>query len=106
MEQTLRFKAFPILIAAIALLPSAVLAQQFTPQQMLDAMTKSPENRDVRVHDGPPEIIPYKPPSEIPKGVEAPWHVHPKGVEAPWHGHPGRHRPGGYPDGRRIPGRI
>ena len=35
----------------IALLPSAALAQQFTPQQMLDVMTKSPSNRDVRVHD-------------------------------------------------------
>ena len=36
---------------AIALLPSVVFAQQFTPQQMLDVMTKSPENRDVRVQD-------------------------------------------------------
>ena len=35
----------------IALLPSAALAQQFTPKQMLDVMTKSPDNRDVRVHD-------------------------------------------------------
>tara|TARA_E500000178_G_C16680713_1_gene599195 strand:+ start:412 stop:678 length:267 start_codon:yes stop_codon:yes gene_type:complete len=40
-----------LLAITIALLPSAVLAQQFTPQQMLDVMTKSPENRDVRVHD-------------------------------------------------------
>ena len=40
------------LAITIALLPSAVLAEQFTPQQMLDVMTKSPENRDVRVHDG------------------------------------------------------
>jgi len=39
------------LAITIALLPSAVLAEQFTPQQMLDVMTKSPENRDVRVHD-------------------------------------------------------
>ena len=36
----------------ITLLPSAVLAQKFTPQQMLDVMTKSPNNRDVRVQDG------------------------------------------------------
>ena len=35
----------------IALLPSAVLAEQFTPEQMIDVMTKSPDNRDVRVHD-------------------------------------------------------
>ena len=41
-----------LLAITIALLPSAVLAEQFTPQQMLDVMTKSPENRDVRVHDG------------------------------------------------------
>ena len=40
-----------LLAITIALLPSAVLAQQFTPQQMLDVMTKSPENRDVRVQD-------------------------------------------------------
>ena len=58
-----------LLAITIALLPSAALAQQFkpqqmldvktkspetqqfTPQQMLDVMTKSPENRDVRVHD-------------------------------------------------------
>ena len=45
-------KSFKHLLAiAIALLPSAVLAQQFTPQQMLDVMAKSPSNRDVRVHD-------------------------------------------------------
>ena len=36
---------------SIALLPTAVLAQQFTPQQMIDVMTKSPSNRNVRVHD-------------------------------------------------------
>ena len=40
-----------LLAITITLLPSAALAQQFTPQQMLDVMTKSPENRDVRVHD-------------------------------------------------------
>jgi len=40
-----------LLAITIALLPSATLAQQFTPQQMLDVMTKSPANRDVRVHD-------------------------------------------------------
>ena len=39
--------------ATIALFPSAVFAQQFTPKQMIDEMTKSPENRDVRVHDFP-----------------------------------------------------
>ena len=41
-----------LLAITITLLPSAVLAQQFTPQQMLDVMTKSPSNRDVRVQDG------------------------------------------------------
>ena len=40
-----------LLAIAISLLPSAVLAQQFMPQQMLDVMTQSPGNRDVRVHD-------------------------------------------------------
>ena len=40
-----------LLAITITLLPSAVLAQQFTPQQMIDVMTKSPENRGVRVHD-------------------------------------------------------
>ena len=40
-----------LLAITITLLPSAALAQQFTPQQMLDVMTKSPGNRDVRVHD-------------------------------------------------------
>jgi len=40
-----------LLAITIALLPSPVFAQQFTPQQMLDVMTKSPSNRDVRVHD-------------------------------------------------------
>ena len=40
-----------LLTITIVLLPTAALAQQFTPQQMLDVMTKSPNNRDVRVHD-------------------------------------------------------
>ena len=40
-----------LLATTIALLPTAALAEQFTPQQMLDVMTKSPENRDVRVQD-------------------------------------------------------
>ena len=40
-----------LLAITIALLPSAVLAEQFTPEQMLDVMTKSPSNRNVRVHD-------------------------------------------------------
>ena len=40
-----------LLVITIALLQSAALAQQFTPQQMLDVMTKSPSNRDVRVQD-------------------------------------------------------
>ena len=37
--------------ASLLLAQAPVLAQQFTPQQMLDVMTKSPSNRDVRVHD-------------------------------------------------------
>ena len=41
-----------LLAITIALLPSAVIAEQFTPQQLIEVMTKSPENRDVRVHDG------------------------------------------------------
>ena len=40
-----------LLAITITLLPSTVLAQQFTPEQMLDVMTKSPSNRDVRVQD-------------------------------------------------------
>ena len=40
-----------LLAVTITLLPSAVLAEQFTPQQLLDVMTKSPSNRDVRVGD-------------------------------------------------------
>ena len=46
-----------LLAITIALLPSAVLAQQFTPQQMLDVMTKPPSNRNVRVHDSSNIII-------------------------------------------------
>ena len=45
-------KSFKHLLAiTIALLPSAALADQFTPEQMVDVMTKSPSNRDVRVRD-------------------------------------------------------
>ena len=40
-----------LLAITIALLPSAALAEQFTPEQMLEVMTKSPSNRDVRVGD-------------------------------------------------------
>ena len=40
-----------LLAITIALLPSAALAQQFTPKQLIEVMTKSPDNRDVRVHD-------------------------------------------------------
>jgi hypothetical protein len=39
------------LAISIALPPSAVLAEQFTPQQLIEVMTKSPSNRDVRVQD-------------------------------------------------------
>ena len=49
-----------ILAITIALLPLAVLAEQFTPQQMLDVMTKSPSNRDVRVHDAAVAIPMYQ----------------------------------------------
>ena len=48
-----------LLAITIALLPTAALAQQFTPQQMLDVMTKSPSNRDVRVHDGKTDFHGY-----------------------------------------------
>ena len=41
-----------LLSITIALLPTAVIAEQFTPQQLIEVMTKSPENRDIRVHDG------------------------------------------------------
>ena len=40
-----------ILAITITLLPSGAVAQQFTPEQMLEVMTKSPSNRDVRVQD-------------------------------------------------------
>ena len=49
-----------ILAITIVLLPSAALAQQFTPKQMLDVMTKSPNNRDVRVQDAAIAIPMYK----------------------------------------------
>ena len=49
-----------LLAISIALLPSAVLAEQFTPQQMLDVMTKSPSNRDVRVQDAAVAIPMYQ----------------------------------------------
>jgi len=49
-----------VLAIAITLLPTAALAEQFTPQQMLDVMTKSPENRDVRVHDAAIAIPMYQ----------------------------------------------
>ena len=48
-----------ILAITITLLPSGAVAQQFAPEQMLDVMTKSPENRGVRVHDGSlPPLLP------------------------------------------------
>ena len=40
-----------LLAITVALLPSAALAEQFTPKQMLEVMTKSLSNRDVRVQD-------------------------------------------------------
>ena len=49
-----------ILAITIVLLPSAALAQQFTPKQMLDVMTKSPNNRDVRVQDAAIAIPMYE----------------------------------------------
>jgi hypothetical protein len=48
------------LAVTITLLPSAALAQQFTPQQMLDVMTKSPSNRNVRVQDAAIAIPMYE----------------------------------------------
>ena len=59
-----------LLAITVALLPSAALAQQFTPQQMIEVMTKSPENRDVRVHDFPvlvvsPDYVPSQPNGEV-----------------------------------------
>ena len=55
-----------LLAITIALLPSAVFAQQFTPEQLIEVMTKSPENRDVKVHDFPvlvvsPDYVPSQP---------------------------------------------
>ena len=49
-----------LLAITIALLPSAALAEQFTPKQLIEVMTKSPENRDVRVHDSRKELEKYK----------------------------------------------
>ena len=49
-----------LLAITIALLPSAVLAQKFTPQQMIDVMTKSSNNRDVRVQDAAVAIPIYQ----------------------------------------------
>jgi len=49
-----------LLAITIALLPSAVLAEQFTPQQMIDVMTRSPENRGVRVQDAAVAIPIYQ----------------------------------------------
>jgi hypothetical protein len=46
-----------LLAITIALLPSAALAEQFTPQQLIEVMTKSPSNRDVRVHDEMPPFM-------------------------------------------------
>ena len=40
-----------LLAITIALLPSAALAEQFTPEQLIEVMTKSPSNRDMRVYD-------------------------------------------------------
>ena len=40
-----------LLAITIALLPAAALAEQFMPEQMIEAMAKSPENRGVRVGD-------------------------------------------------------
>ena len=49
-----------LLVITIALLPSAALAEKFTPEQMLDVMTKSPSNRDVRVQDAAVAIPIYQ----------------------------------------------
>ena len=46
-----------LLAITITLFPAAALAEQFTPQQMLDVMSKSPSNRDVRVHDFPVLVV-------------------------------------------------
>ena len=66
-----------LLAITIALLPSAVLAEPFTPQQMLDVMTKSPSNRDVRVHDFPvlvayPDYVGSRQNGDVFDSVDAP----------------------------------
>ena len=40
-----------LLATTIALLPTAVIAQQFTPEQIISVMVSSSENLDVRVDD-------------------------------------------------------
>ena len=40
-----------LLATTIALLPTAVIAQQFTPEQIIGVMVSSSENLDVRVDD-------------------------------------------------------
>ena len=40
-----------LLATTIALLPTAVIAQQFTPEQVIGVMVSSSENLDVRVDD-------------------------------------------------------
>ena len=64
------FKLKYLLAIAITLLPSVALAEQFTPEQLIEVMTKSPENRDVRVHDFPvlvvsPDYVPSQPNGEV-----------------------------------------
>ena len=49
-----------LLAITVALLPSAVLAEQFTPEQLIEVMTKSPNNRDVRVQDAAIAIPMYE----------------------------------------------
>ena len=49
-----------LLAITIALHPSADLGQQFTPQQMIEVMTKSPSNRNVRVQDAAVAIPIYQ----------------------------------------------
>ena len=49
-----------LLAITIALLPSVALAEQFTPEQMLDVMTKSPSNRNVPVQDAAIAIPMYE----------------------------------------------
>ena len=68
-----------LLAIIIALLPSAALAEQFTPQQMLDVMTRSPRNRDVRVQDAAIAIPMYQdyvgsqPNGDVFDSVDAPY---------------------------------